>query len=580
MSSKQKKKNKKSHGFKPQNKPHGGGQMLMQFSENETGDKTTTDAESFKRNLPKATLSPTVMSFKSIDGSDVETLHMKKKTHHSNKNVSTIMDDDDFDLSLSMSDNDIDYGAEEAKDTILKAPEKKVVIGKIKEKPVKSDDILPSKPKSIIKQPSNQQQPQQQKAQGKKTTFQTPKKKAGGEMKMKMFSTQDQAGTVSTIQHQALRESLSDVGSKVSTQPSFYNDEKIHEIYTFLNDITTYIKTNPFYVFAAAVATAASKKETYFIRNTVQDLINVITGNGRISAITNDYNKRFITYAETLKNVNHILKSSSLTPTSISSSSTSDISDLTSERNANITEAELALRESLRRMKMIQEEMDTIKRLIVNGNSFISSKFYYSQDLISLVNTIITEVQLLPNDDGFVSPRRYNADKIIVFKEMIRTKLAEVCAMKFSSYSMMNASRPTARYLQTNLNRLYNENMLKLKEMLDVDDDVLDDEISPLSQTFQPFLPFPESFITSSETTPLTPFVPQTSPAISSQEPPLIISQPPTSPFTSPIVGATTLSSPVGLFSVSPLSSQRSSGKKRTIFATTKSFHVPKRFRI
>jgi len=577
MSSKQKKKSKKTHGFKPQNKSTGGGQMLMQFSENENGDKTTTDAESFRKNMPKATLSPTIMSFKSIDGSDVETLQMKKRTNKNN--VPTIMDDDDFDVSLSMSDNDIDYGAEEAKDTVLKAPEKQVVISKIKEKPVKSDDILPSKPKSIMK-PNNNNQPQQKPAQGKKTSFQTPKKKAGGEMKMKMFSTQDQAGTVSMVQHQSLKESLSDIGSVVSTQPSFYNDEKIHDIYTFLNDIVTYIKTNPFYVFAAAVATAASKKETYFIRNTVQDLINVITGNGRLNAISNDYNKRFITYSETLKNVNHILKSSSLSPTSIASSSTSDISDLTSERSANITAAELALRESLRRMKMIQEEMDTIKKLIINGNSFISSKFYYSQDLISLVNTIITEVQLLPNDDGFVSPRRYSPDKIIVFKEMIRTKLAEVCAMKFSTYSMMNASRPTARYLQTNLNRLYNENMLKLKEMLDVDDDVLDDEISPLSLPFQSFLAFPESFLTSSsssppETPPVTPFIP-TPPIITSQP----ISQPPTSPFSSPIIGATTLNSPVGLFSISPLSSQRSAGKKRAIFATTKSFHVPKRFRI
>lgn len=570
MSSKQKKKSKKQHGFKPQHKPNGGGQMLMQFSENENGDKTTTDAESFRRNLPKATLSPTVMSFKSIDGSDVESLQMSKKP---SKNTSALMDDD-FDLSLSMSDNDIDYGAEEAKDTILKAPEKKVVISKIKEKPIKSDDIISKPEPAPTTKPAPQHQQQQQKAQGKKTQ-QQPKKKAGGEMKMKMFSTQDQAGTVSMIQHQSLKESLSDVGSVVSSHPSFYNDEKIHEIYTFLNDIVTYIKTNPFYIFAAAVATAASKKETYFIRNSVQDLINVITGNGRLNAISNDYNKRFMAYAETLKNVNHILKSTSIAPLPITSTS-SDISELTTERNAHITEAELALRESLRRMKMVQDEMDTIKKLIINGSSFISSKFYYSQDLISLVNTIITEVQLLPNDEGFVSPRRYSPDKIIIYKEMIRTKLAEVCALKFSSYSMMNASRPTARYLQTNLNRTYNESMLRLKEMLETDDDVLDDETLPLGLSLS-FLPFPESFVASSEPTPVTPFVspPIASPAlITSQEPSL-----PQSPLASPI-GATTLSSPIGYFSTSPLSSRQATGKKRVIISSTKAFHVPKRFRI
>lgn len=544
MSTKHKKKSKKtSFAHKTTNN-----QAIIQFSDIETGDKTTTDAE-FLKKKPAPNKPPTPLKTGIID--------------------------DDLDLSLSMSDNDVDYGAEEAKDTSLKPTEQKMVtFGKFKEKQPISNDILSSKP-----QPPPPQQQQKSQTKKKPANHQPypQKKKAGGEMKMRTFSTQDQAGSIAFVEHEQLKEALTDIGGKVSTQPSFYNDEKIHEIYTFLNDIVSYIKTNPFYIFAAAVATGCSKHESYFIRNTVQDLIKIITANGKLSSITDDYHKRFQSYSNALKNVNHILKSSTVSPLGITSTST-DTSDISAERSANITEAELVMRENLKRMRMVQDEMDTIKRIIINGNPFISSKFYYSQDLISLVNSVITDVQLLPNDEGIVSTRRYSPDKIIVLRPMTRAKLAEVCALTFSRYAMINGSRPTAKYLQTTSTLLLNENMLKLKEMLSTDDIVLEDEIQPFPLQSESIFALPPSFVTSSVIE-----QPQPSQTTPIEYPPPFTPSQETNIIQSPLASPGT-SSPMNYFSVSPSPSPfvprtLSQGKKH-IMTSKYMYVVPKRFRM
>lgn len=608
--------NNKKKNKKPKSKPSAGKnseQTLLQFSEFENDDKTTTDAEFLTKKPIKPSLAKKPASSNNINSNSNIILDFDDNLMDAGNNnqiktekqkklpPSTYINTDDFDLSLS--DNDIDYGQEEQKDTTLKpsssisASEPKVTFSKIKEKQSKSSSIIPNKQDKTAKQTPPKIQPsnneinnQKTKSQGKKGySGMKPKVKAGSEMVMQSFGSSSRSVDLVSNNMQ-LNADITNIGKNSMNNSFYYNDEKMIQINALLSEMIRFIKSNPYYIFASSVATACSKNETYFIRNSAQELIKIITSNGKSAISSSGLDKSFEQQLGVLRSINFIL--SSLNPgVRLSGASTrrrgseSIILDTPQpysdelpslQTGEIISEAEQLLRENLAKIRILQSEIDTIKNIIIKGNVFLSLEFYLSQDLISLVNTVITNVQLLPDDNDNISDRRYNPNKIIELKPMIRNKLAELCALTYSTYGMLNASRPTTKFLHVSSKNIYNENMLLLKKMLEEDNDVLDDDyIRPALNQMNRFdYSSPYFDISPSPSpSPFSPYIPPIQPQQTETE--RILTMPPVQEYTP-------TTPPQDIFSpFSPSVFMRSEGKKKKRLASSKKYYtVPKRFRI
>lgn len=569
-------------------------QTLLQFSEFENDDKTTTDAEFLNKKPIKPSLAkkqPVVNNNPNsniiLDFDDNNIIDDSKQIQTKRQPQlppSTFINTDDFDLSLS--DNDIDYGQEEMKDTSLKpssstVPEPKVTFSKIKEKQSKSNSIIPTKKPSAPNH-VNEVNHQKMKSQGKKeisNNNQKPKKKAGSEMTMQSYGSSSKTQDLIEKNIQ-LSSDITNVGRNALSNSFYYNDEKMLQINSLLSNMIQFIKSNPYYIFASSVATACSKNETYFIRNTAQELIKIITSNGRNAISSSGLDKSFEQQLGVLKSINFLLSSmntgarfvtgpdrgtSRQSSIDIDTSSSIDISS--GQSGEIVSDAEKLLRENLTKIRILQTEIDAIRNIIIKGNIFLSLEFYLSQDLISLVNSVITNVQLLPDDNGIISTRTYNPNKIIELQPMIRNKLAELCALTFSNYGMINASRPTTKFLHVSSKNIYNENMLLLKKMLEANDDVLDDGYNT-PVFYQPNMDY-YNYLSPSPYP--SPYEPTPQPTTETET---ILTRPPVSEEESPF----TPFSPSGFFGFER--SQAESKKKRMIASSKKYYSVPKRFRI
>jgi hypothetical protein len=549
---------KKKKGKRQQKQP---APVLIQFSENDNAGKTT-DAESYRKPVPGK---KTVMQMPSLNADDSDTIPIKSMAK---KSVNVIDETEDEE---SIDDNDIEFEDDLGKDKpnpMPSVPSKPAV--KFIEQPSKTDFIL-SKPK---------QQPPQQKKQP------MPKKKAGGDMKAKAYSMETSTPGGSTYSVESSIAHLKDSFDfhTSSRTPQFYDAEKINEIHNFLTQVTIHIKNNPFYMFASEVATSIGKmNESIFIHSTVQEIIRIITANGKLDAATSDYHKRFNMYAETIKSMNNILKTM---PNSFAGASSSSTEQLSLDQITSMTETQRILHENFRNIKMVQNEMDILKKILTNANLYLSSKFYFSSTLISLINTAMGEINLAADADGFVdTSRKYDPEKIIASRPELRNQLAQLCGLIYNRNLINTGSRyVTEREALRNLTAIKNMALI-MKESLSrsENDDLLDDGLtrstpiaqSPLFSYTTPEMPQLMQYAQESIFAP-PPGIQAVDPYASFLRTPSPL-MPSTSAQPIPEYGSPTVTNIYG----TP-SSMRSSGTKKRYETQTQlklKYHIPKKYR-
>lgn len=552
----QRKKKKGKRPHKPQTP------VVIQFSENDNAGKTT-DAESYKKPVPGK---KTVMQMPSFNGDDSDTISIKSLAK---KSVTVIEETEDEE---SIDDNDIEFEddtmGKDKPNAMPSVPSKPAV--KFIEQPSKNDHLLSKQPK--------QQQPQQQKPKQQPL----PKKKAGGDMKAKAYSMETPNGT-STYSVETSIAHLKDSFDfhTASRTPQFYDAEKINEIHNFLTQVTIHIKNNPFYMFASEVATSIGKmNESIFIHSTVQEIIRIITANGKLDVATSDYHKRFNMYAETIKNMNNILKTMPGT-LQTGSSSSSHAEQLSLDQMTSMTETQRILHESFRNIKMVQNEMDILKKILTNANLYLSSKFYFSSTLISLINTAMGEINLAANADGFVdTSRKYDPEKIIASRPELRNQLAQLCGLIYNRNLINTGSRYVSeREALRNLTAIKNMAIIIKTTLSEDNNDVLESNTSgtgrilsapPLSSPLIQDIP---QLMQYSQGSVLVP-----PPNLQTVDPYSFLSTPPSPlvpnvPSFIPEYGSPTISSIYG----TP-SSMRSGGSKKRTELKMK-YHIPKKYR-
>ena len=379
---------------------------------------------------------------------------------------------------------------------------------------MESKKTLP--PQSIM---SQKNYPSSSHAAAKKITFQTPstpssstnkkqqpfqKQKAGADIKPKMYHSQGTSSSSYSSNHDefssnvvSVRDTISEIGSGNLTQ--FYSSEKIDEMYQFMSDIIIQMKNNPFYIFATEVATNINKPETMFIHTSVQEIIKIINMSSKNTSSGQTNEKKFKIYFDIIKNMNTILKNNAKYYSSHTSgpSYTVDIDALN-----NLTEAQKLMYESMQNIRKAQFEMEMIKKIIIHGNIYLSSKFFFSSSILTLINTAMNKIEKTTDEYGIIDHRNYDPEKIIISKPRIRNKLAELCGHLYNRNMINSANRPTTgKDAERNANAI-EETTLELKSMLSDDgDDVQIDDfaviynrssiISPITNT--PTTPFDQS---------------------------------------------------------------------------------------
>ncbi len=441
--SKKKKKNQKKKQTGP---------IIIQLSENDNGGKTT-DVEQKKPQSGKKT----VMTMPSFTGDESDTISIKMTQKQPVKTIDS--DEDSFD------DNDFEFEDDfNGKDKPNPVPSKPIV--KFTEQPSKTDHLLSKK------------QPQKAKPQQKQKPL--PKKKAGAEMKAKVYSMETPAD--SGISHTgSIETSIASLRdnfdfSSGSRTPQFYDTEKINEIHNFLTNVTIHIKNNPFYMFATETATSIGKmNETMFIHSSVQDIIRIITANGKLDTSMSDYHKRFNMYSNTIKNMMSLIKTFGNVPQSLLDSSSYG-EQIVEDHLFLVSETQKAIHDSFKSVKVIQNEMEILKKILISANPYLSSKFYFSSTLIALVNTAIVEIQNMTDSSGIVNTtRKYDPEKIIALRPDLRNQLAQLCAHIYNRNNINTGQRYVSdREARRNLAAVQNMTLV-MKKALEQDDDMLAD---------------------------------------------------------------------------------------------------------
>lgn len=468
--------------------------------------------------------------------------------------------------NLSEDDQKLDYSHPETLKKNGNAKKKPDVKTHISTKSSLSDNILEKKPKKKDDF-KHVQYFEKEKAAGKKTndkekiSISQKKQKAGSEFKHQVYNlnTSTYSEPASALSSELL--SISDNSFK---NPNYYTEDKVKEILQYLEVITIAFKNNPFYNFASAVSLACSKHESYFIRNTTQELLKLLKTTSSLFGSETVFSKTFEHNLSAIKNVNNLI--SSLLPELYREKQTFTDFDASITASKITSSAEKAILENIRNTRKLQYEIDSLKSFLMMGHHYISLTFFFSQDLINLVNAVMSDIYSTPI---YIDANNYNTienvfdiNKIIALRPDISRKITELCGLKWSITNSVNASRPTTKFLHDYTIANYNEKKLNLTFLLRNTDtsNILDDGVQNivLSATMNIQELFP--FIIPSE-----PSLPTESSVVS------LPSSLPTSP----------LSTVLGL-------SQMASGKKRSQISQTlgrqkssgRYYVVPKRFRI
>lgn len=518
-------KKKKRKQKRPQQKQTG--PIIVQLSENDNGGKTT-DMD--------APTSKVVMKMPSFTGDDSDTLAIKMNS----KPQTSILDSEEE----SFSDNDIEF-EDTFKDRPNPVPSKPFV--KFIDQPSKTDHILSKAQKPPPQKPS-QPQPKQK---------QQTKKRAGSEMKAKVHSIDMPMGN-DDLQISSVQTAISAIKdgfdfNAYDRTPQFYNSEKISQIHNFLDVVIMHIKNNPYYMFAAETATSIGKaNETFFIHSTVQEIIRIITANGKMGTATSNHIKRFEMYSNAIKSIISATKSFGTIPNEVFQSSQYN-DQIIADHLTTISESQKALHESFKNLKIIQNEMEIIDKILKGANLYLSSRFYFSSSLIALVNSAMVEIHNVTDAEGNSQPdRRYSSDSIITYRPELRNQLAQLCSLIYNKNKINAGDRYVSdREARRNLAAIQNA-ALVMKFALSTDDDMLDESSSP----------FAGSSSTASTPSPL--YVPQ---LVQSQE---SIFEMPT-PYITSLQSTPTImtppspleyGTPLDMFNT-PSRSPRSSGKKK-----------------
>jgi len=391
-------------------------------------------------------------------------------------------DDDSF------SDNDIEI-EETFRDRPNQMPSKPFV--KIIEQSSKTDHIL-----AKAKKPTPQPAPQKQ----QKKPPPQQKKRAGSEMKAKVYSMEmphsnggaDDDEQVTSVQTAitALKDGFD--FTAVDRTPQFYNAERIGQIHAFLDTVIMHIKNNPYYTFAAETATSIGKgNETFFIHSTVQEIIRIITANGKLNGVMSNYTKRFEMYSSQIKFMMSAIKTLGDVPASLLQSST-ESDQILADQLSTISESQKMIQESFRNIKNIQNEMEIINRIVVHANIYLSSRFYFSSSLNSLINTAMNEIHNTTDADGLLDPRRYSPDLIIRLRPELRNQLAQLCSYVYNRNIIGTGNRYVSdREARRNLASIQNMAII-MKNALRQDNEMLDQPL-PIQYPETPYAITPAS---------------------------------------------------------------------------------------
>ena len=431
-----------------------------------------------------------------------------------------------------------------------------------KEKPLlsgpKKISSIPSKSDKLLSKSPSTSQPS-----SKKKIPQNPKKKKSGEMKATVYNLDEPASTgltpIMTPEPTAaqkrsnlLREAL--VEKMPGSEFVMQDLEQVDNVYDAIVQSIITLRSNPFYMFAVETARSAGhNRSEYYLQSGLQQIFKIFTIDGKANQIINGYGKQIKVYSDNIRSLNRNLKTLLQTDSFHPRISTNNLESL----DTAVTEYQKEMIQNMRIVSSLQKEMMQTINILKNSHLISTMKFFYSGELIALVNEAMNRIENLRTPDGqLVSFRKYDPEKLIRNRPSLRTSLARLCGCINTQTKMEQGHVVVTRATLEQVNNTISEITTNMNDSLQGFDDVM----TPGTTTgFNAFVPtFPQE--------PQFSFVESLQPAIAS---PVLFQGP---DFTIPEI-PTTLSS--GRKRSTPSASSSSSRS-----STVSMYHVPKRYRL